>query len=205
MRKMDSIHFAQIESEVICEGRNTCGESGWISKNSTIFLPVLCTGNLTSVVVDVIQINAYSHMGVEPKIGGKPPKIIYFHRVFHYFHHPFLGGFPPIFGLTPICLMDALPPFLERCFLLLWKESDLRAIHGQQTYLDTWLVNWIPGWSTGYLVGQLDTWLVNWIPGWSIGYLVGQLDTWLVNWIPGWSTGYLVGQLDTGLVIFFCP
>ena len=129
----------------------------------------------------------HSHMGVEPKIGGKPPKIIYFHRVFHYFHHPFLGGFPPIFGLTPICLMDALPPFLERCFLLLWKESDLGAIHGQQTYLDTWLVNWIPGWSTGYLVGQLDTWLVNWIPGWSIGYLVGQLDTWLVNWIPGWS------------------
>ena len=26
---------------------------------------------------------------VFPKIGGKPPQIIHFNRVFHYFHHPF--------------------------------------------------------------------------------------------------------------------
>ena len=38
---------------------------------------------------------------VFPKIGGKPPKIINFNRVFHYFHRPFwgdfFGGFSPDF------------------------------------------------------------------------------------------------------------
>ncbi len=28
-------------------------------------------------------------VGVEPQIGGFPPKIINVNRVFHYFHHPF--------------------------------------------------------------------------------------------------------------------
>ena len=32
------------------------------------------------------------------KNNGKTPQIIYFHRVFHYFHHPFWGNL--IFGNT---------------------------------------------------------------------------------------------------------
>ena len=30
-----------------------------------------------------------------------PPNHPFAHRVFHYFHHPFWGMFPPIFGSTP--------------------------------------------------------------------------------------------------------
>ena len=46
-------------------------------------------------------------MGVEPKIGVgfSPPQIhgmLIGFSVFHYFHHPFWGGFPPIFGNTQI-------------------------------------------------------------------------------------------------------
>ena len=46
-------------------------------------------------------------MGVEPKIGvGKPPQIIPLkNRVWNpYFHHPFWGKTPPIFGSTPTSL-----------------------------------------------------------------------------------------------------
>ena len=51
-------------------------------------------------------------MWVFPKIVGFPSKIIYFNRVFHYFHHPF-WGFPPIFGNihvgeTMICTKNTL-------------------------------------------------------------------------------------------------
>ena len=36
-----------------------------------------------------------------PKI-GVPPNHPFVHRVFHYFHHPFWGSNPPIFGSTSI-------------------------------------------------------------------------------------------------------
>ena len=39
-------------------------------------------------------------MGVNPKIGGFTPKSSIFHRVFHYFHHPFWAT--SIFGNTHI-------------------------------------------------------------------------------------------------------
>ena len=42
-------------------------------------------------------------MGVEPKIRGTvPPNHPFVHRVFHYFHHPFLGP-SPIFGNIHLC------------------------------------------------------------------------------------------------------
>ena len=33
---------------------------------------------------------------------GVSPQIIHFNRVFHYFHHPFWGSNPPIFGNTHV-------------------------------------------------------------------------------------------------------
>ena len=43
-------------------------------------------------------------MGVNPKIGVGPPDHPFVHRVFPYFHHPFWGQNPTIFGSTPIAL-----------------------------------------------------------------------------------------------------
>ena len=44
---------------------------------------------------------SFLYMGVNPKIGGFPPQIIHFNRVFHYKPSIF-GGFTPIFGNTHI-------------------------------------------------------------------------------------------------------
>ena len=43
-------------------------------------------------------------MGVEPKIGGFPPKSshLFGMRVFHEINHPFLGGKIPLYLGTPI-------------------------------------------------------------------------------------------------------
>ena len=46
-------------------------------------------------------------MGVEPKIGVKPPKSSNFNKVFPYFHHPFSGP-TPIFGNTHMIVLYAL-------------------------------------------------------------------------------------------------
>ena len=40
-----------------------------------------------------IQIYQGVHMGVSKNWGVKPPQIMNSNRVFHYFHHPFWGGF----------------------------------------------------------------------------------------------------------------
>ena len=43
-------------------------------------------------------------MGVEPKIGGKPPQIMNFNRLFHEINKPSIFGcFPLFFGSTSIC------------------------------------------------------------------------------------------------------
>ena len=42
------------------------------------------------------------NMGIS-KNSGVSPQIIHFHRIFHYFHHPFWGVPPHIFGSTSIC------------------------------------------------------------------------------------------------------
>ena len=42
--------------------------------------------------------------------GGFSPEIIHFHRVFHYFHHPFWGFFPLFLETSKNSLLQALPP-----------------------------------------------------------------------------------------------
>ena len=56
---------------------------------------------------------------------GFSPQIIHFNRVFHYFHHPFLGVFPLIFGNTHISLWFPKPLTTFRPFLTNWKTEDV--------------------------------------------------------------------------------
>ena len=51
------------------------------------------------------------YMGVSKNM-GKPPQIIHFNRVFHYFHHPFWGT--TIFGNTHIYLCS----MKESCIII---------------------------------------------------------------------------------------
>ena len=55
---------------------------------------ILSTGSNVKYMIYEIHIYIYIHihMGVNPKIGGGPPKSsILYNRVFLYFHHPFWG------------------------------------------------------------------------------------------------------------------
>ena len=59
-------------------------------------------------------------MGVNPKIGGKPPNHPFVHRVFHCFHHPFWGFSPYIWFNTPMDLLSGVFTW----FLSLKKKPD---------------------------------------------------------------------------------
>ena len=64
----------------------------------------------------------FDYMGVEPKIGGKPPKSSIFNRVFHYFHHPFCG-FSPYFWKHPYDIFSGWVETIELfsgCFFREW-------------------------------------------------------------------------------------
>ena len=57
-------------------------------------------------IIIIIHLLKITLIWVFPKIGVFPPKssiLIGFGVWNHYFHHPFWGENPPIFGSTPIC------------------------------------------------------------------------------------------------------
>ena len=58
--------------------------------------------NLLLTSWDILVLRGVLHVGVDPKIMGKPPNHPFVHRVFHDFHYPF-WGFSPYLE-TPMCL-----------------------------------------------------------------------------------------------------
>ena len=65
------------------------------SLNQNIMLEVVAP--LDSVGSETLFLHTWLQNGCFPKIRGNPPNHPWINRVFHYFHHPFWGGFSPYF------------------------------------------------------------------------------------------------------------